>query len=93
MDLHIKDVIKKYIKDEPIGDIYHAQKIRSYISKEMSPSISSRISSVDFKDGRLTLYVDSAPLRHDLFNNRDTIRKKINDFLDGEVVRLVTVSS
>lgn len=89
MDLHIKEVLHKYINEEAIGDVYYAQKIRLYIRDQMSASISSRISEVQFANGWLTLHVDSASLRHDLYLNKESIIVSINQYLDREVVRLL----
>ncbi|MFT4567303.1 MAG: hypothetical protein ACI9FN_002269 [Saprospiraceae bacterium] len=89
MDLHIKDVIQKFINEEQIGDIYYAQKIRTYIKEEMNASISSRITRVEYADGWLTLWVNSSTLRHDLFLNKVTIIEKINNHLERSVVRLL----
>jgi len=89
MDLHIKDVIQKFINEEEIGDVYYAQKIRTYIKTEMSKSISSRITRVEYSEGWLTLYVNSATLRHDLYLNKAVIMEKINDHMERNVVRLL----
>lgn len=89
MDLHIKDVLAKFISERPIGDVYYAQKIRKYIAEEMNSSISSRITQVQFEKGWLTLHVNSATLRHDLFLNKKVIIDKINDYLDKDIVRLL----
>ena len=89
MDLHIKDVIQKFINEQEIGDVYYAQKIRMYIKEEMSSSISSRITQIEYAEGWLTLHVNSATLRHDLYLNKATIIEKINNHLERSVVRLL----
>jgi len=93
MDLHIKDVLKNYIKkDRKVGDAYYTQKIKSFWNKEISQSITSRTSSIKYVNGKLYLKVTSAPLRHELFNNRQQLMDKINVFLDEDIVHVIDFS-
>lgn len=91
MDLHIKDVLKKYIKEEPVGETYLNQKIKTYWETEMSPTISSRTTRILLKGNELTIAVSSAPLRHELFLNRDKLIVKINDHLEQDVVHTLWI--
>ncbi len=90
MDLHIKDVLKNYIKkDKAIGDAYYSQKIKAYWTESLSESITSRIHHISFKSGKLIVKTYSSPLRNELFNNREQLRLKINKHLGEEVVNLI----
>jgi len=90
MDLHIKDVLKQYIKkDKAIGDAYYTQKIRAHLNESLAQSVTSRIHDLKFKKGKLQIKTFSAPLRNELFNSREQIRKKINDHLGEEIVNLI----
>ncbi len=90
MDLHIKDVLKNYIKkDKAIGDAYYAQKIKEFWKSSLSQSITSRIHHISFKSGKLIVKTYSAPLRNELFNNREQLKQNINDHLKEEIVQLI----
>ena len=88
MDLHIKDVLKKFIKDQDVvGDQYYAQKVRNFWKERFAESINTRIRDISLYRGKLTVSVDSAPLRHELFMNRDKIKSEINEHLGENIVR------
>lgn len=90
MDLHIKDVLKNYIKkDKVVGDAYYTQKIRDYWKNNLAESITSRTHSLLYSKGKLTIKTYSAPLRNELFNSREQIRSKINVYLKDEIVNLI----
>lgn len=93
MDLHIKDVLKKYIKqDHIIGDAYYAQKIRKFWLDILGESINARTAELSFNNGKLSARITSAPLRHELFNNRKQLIEKINEYLKEEVVYIINFS-
>lgn len=93
MDLHIKDVLKNYIKkDKKVGDAYYTQKIKAFWLEEFSQSITSRTTSLKFVNGKLYLKVNSAPLRHELFNNRQMLIDKINVHLDEDILHVIDFS-
>ncbi len=90
MDLHIKDVLKNYIKkDKVVGDAYYTQKIKEYWDSSLSKSITSRIHHISYKSGKLIVKTYSSPLRNELFNNREQLRKKINDHIGEPIVNLI----
>jgi len=93
MDLHIKDVLKNYIKkDKVFGDAYHTQKIKEYWKSSMSESISSRTHELTYSKGKLTIKTYSAPLRNELFNSREQLRVKINAHLGEEIVNVINLA-
>lgn len=93
MDLHIKDVLRNYIKkDKKIGDAYYTQKIKDFWKSKLSQSIISRTVNLHFTKGKLYVKVDSAPLRNELFNNRKSLMSKINEHLDEDVVHVIDFS-
>lgn len=93
MDLHIKDVLKNYIKkDRKIGDAYYTQKIKSFWEAELSQSIVTRTEDIKYMKGKLCIKVNSSALRHELFNNRQSLMDKINVHLDADIVHIVELS-
>jgi len=93
MDLHIKDVLRNYIKkDKKIGDAYYTQKIKAFWVAELGESIISRTNDMKFIKGKLCIKVDSAPLRHELFIGRKKLMDRINVFLDEDIVHIIELS-
>ena len=93
MDLHIKDVLRNYIKkDKKIGDAYYSQKIKTFWDAELSPSIVSRTNDIKYMRGKLCIKVNSAALRHELFINRKGLMDRINVYLDEDVVHIIELS-
>ena len=90
MDLHIKDVFQKFIKEEKkFGDSYYSEKIKQLWQTHYNYSITSRTTAIDFKNGKLTITVNSSPLKHELFNNRDKIVDRLNQLLEKDVIKLI----
>ena len=93
MDLHIKDVLRKYIKeDKRVGDAYYTQKIQEFWTDRLGESIDSRTSNLYFTRGVLKVKMNSAPLRHELFNSREKLIEKVNEFLGEDVVHKIDFS-
>ena len=90
MDLHIKDVLQKYIQtDQKVGDQYYSQKIRDFWKDRFADSIVQRTQEIQFSNGKLTVRIESAPLRHELFINRQKIKDQVNEYLQEQIVHLV----
>ena len=55
------------------------------------PYVVDRTRKVTFRDGKLMLFIDSAPLKQELFNSRDQIRDKVNKALDSDIVQEIVI--
>lgn len=91
MDEHIRDILQKVVSQKKVKSPFYQARISKYWEENMSKSITSRTSELRFKDGILTVYIDSAALKHELFNNRDRIKDLINIAMDADVVHEVIV--
>ena len=90
MDLHIRDVFKKLVKQEQkFGDEYYTERLSRVWQDSFNSSITSRTSDIKFSKGKLTICVNSSSLKHDLFINRDKIVAKLNSILGEDVVQIV----
>ena len=91
MDLPIKEVLKKYVKSSKIENGFYAEKIRAYWFEQMSPSISKRTNRITVNKQKLSIYLNSAPLKSELFNNRDKLKSLINNHLGEEYIREIAI--
>lgn len=90
MDLHIKDVFNKLVKQEQkFGDQYYTERIGRIWQDSFNSSITRRTSNIKFSKGKLTIHVNSSSLKHDLFINRDKIVDKLNRLLGEDVVQII----
>ena len=82
MDRHIKDVLQNFVRKKEIEDGYLTQKIAKFWNERMGATITKRTSKIDFKKNRLSIYLDSAPLKQELFMNKGKIKDIINEHLE-----------
>ena len=92
MDLHIKDVLKKMIReDKKVGNGYYTEKVRHFWKNELSESISKRTKDIRYTNGTLILKLESAALRQELFNNKESLISRLNEFLGEEVITDISI--
>ena len=91
MDLHIRDILKEFIKQDKLNDGIYLKKIEQYWHNHLSPMISDRTRNIKFSKGKLMLYIDSAPLRNEMINNKDLIISKINDHFQEAIVQSIEI--
>lgn len=88
---NIKNILSGISRDPKYASKLDEKKIEEVWKETNSPFIISRTEKVSFRDGKLILFINSAPLKQELFNSRPLIMKKINDALGKEVVREIIV--
>lgn len=91
MDFHIKDVLHQYLRKSKLNSGVYKKKIEHCWQQTMSPSIVRHTKSLKFEKGKLIIHVDSSPLRQQLFENREKIKKMINEQLGETIVHLVLI--
>ncbi len=91
MDQHIKDVLKNYVDNSKIKKGYYSNKIKAYWYESMGESITSRTTDLYLRGTTLHVLVSSAPLKNELFNHRDKIMSRINEYLNEEIVQEVLI--
>ncbi|HLU94235.1 MAG TPA: DciA family protein, partial [Membranihabitans sp.] len=67
------------------------KKIEKIWRETNMPYVVDRTRKVTFRDGKLMLFIDSAPLKQELFNSRDQIRDKVNKALDSDIVQEIVI--
>ena len=58
----------------------------------MGPTVANRTTKIYFRDKKLFVYLNSAPLREELFNGRDKIIKLLNEEAGTEIIEEIIFS-
>lgn len=77
MDQHIKDVLKAYVRKNGMEPGVYTQRIKELWAERMSESVVAHTHRIQYNNGILTLWIDSAPLRHEMFGLREQIKKMV----------------
>ncbi|WP_236980309.1 DUF721 domain-containing protein [Membranihabitans maritimus] len=88
---NIKNILSGISRDPRYSSKLDEKRIEQVWEESNSPFIVSRTEKVSFRDGKLLLFINSAPLKQELFNSRPLIIKKINDALGQEVVKEIVI--
>ncbi len=91
MDQHIKDVLNSYVSDSKITKGYYRVKIEEYWKSNMSQGIVDLTEYVLYRNGIVTIRINSAPLKNELFNSRARIQQLLNEFFNKEIVKEVII--
>jgi len=91
-DKDIKDLVSNFIDAFRLRPQYTAYQIRQFWAKEMSPMVNRYTSDIKVKGKKLYIYVSSAPVKHDLFIQREQIKKLINDQLETPFIEEVIIT-
>ena len=89
-DKPIRDVLNEFILgNAKVSKGYHTKHLEDVWKEEMGPVISSYTSKILFRDGTLTVYLTSAPLKKELLMGKDKIVGIINGALGQDLVKFV----
>jgi len=91
-DKEIKDLVSNFIDAFQLRPQFTAYQIRQFWAKEMSPMVNRYTSDIKVRGKKLFIYVSSAPVKHDLFIQREQIKKLINDQLETPFIEEVIIS-
>ncbi len=91
MDRHIKDILSRYVRKDKISDGYFTSKIQETWHEIMPKLVVDLTEKLVFRKGILTIYVQSAPLKHELFSNRESIKDRFNQHLAEIIVHEVLI--
>lgn len=81
------NAFKKFLKSENLEQKWDEKKLIHSWNKIMGKPIASRTSKIRIDDGKMFVYLTSAPLKNELTNNK----QKVLEMLEEEIgYRLVT---
>lgn len=82
----IKDVIREMLKKYQLDDGLWSAKIVEAWGNTMLPAVVQRTNSIHFKNGVLTVHLNSSVLKNELTMVRQDLIEQLNEALDEQVV-------
>ncbi len=90
-DAPIKDILKQYVNQNNIDNGYHNAVVNKIWKEKLGPTINNYTKSIKLVNKKLSVKIDSAPLRHELAMGKEKIAKLINDEAGEELVVQVEI--
>ena len=88
---NIKNILSSIARDPKYAGKLDEKKIEKIWRETNQPYVVDRTRKVTFRDGKLILFIDSAPLKQELFNSREQIRDKVNKALEADIVEEIVI--
>ncbi len=88
---HLGDVIKRLLKAYRLNDKYYQVAILEEWKTLMGPLIAKQTHSVFYRDGKLVIRINSAPLRQELGYGKEKILTSLNKALGERVIKEVEI--
>lgn len=88
-DEHIGDALKRYLSTDNrrLSDKYLESKLKEILKTKLGDLLGSYTTDVMYKNGRLYLTLNSAPLKSELMQGRQKLINMLNTELKGEYVK------
>src|SRR3954462_3939292 len=87
-----KQAIEQMLKNFRIDNKVLQHKLIASWEKVMGPTVANRTTRIYFRDKKLFVYVNSAPLREELFNGRDKIIQLLNEEAGAVIIEEIVFS-
>lgn len=88
---NIKNILSSIAKDPRYAGKLDEKKIEQVWRETNNDYVVERTRKVSFREGKLILFIESAPLKQELFNSREQILKKVNKALDADIVQEIVI--
>lgn len=82
----IKGVWNDFMKKSNLNRKLVEQEINSRWEELAGPLVARHTTKLNFYNDKLTVYLDSAPLKHEVSMRKSSLLAKVNKGLDGDVV-------
>ena len=90
-EISLGDAIDEMITTLKLGSGLYEAKIQSSWEKVMGKTIARYTKSINLKNGKLYLTIESASLKNELFYSRDKIKEIYNKELGAEIIKEVLI--
>ncbi len=87
----VSEVLQQMVRELRMGPKLTQSEIKSLWQRELGPVINRHTSELRFRNGTLTVRVDSAALRHELLFNRAQLLTRLNKELTVGEIRSIEV--
>jgi predicted nucleic acid-binding Zn ribbon protein len=84
-------ILKELLETYRLQHKLHENSIREIWSTVMGKTIANYTTAITLRKGQLTVHINSAPLRQELSQGRDKIRRNLNEALGEEIIAEVIV--
>ena len=91
-DMPIKDVLRKYIKQNKITPGYYNAKLQQIWQEKMGESINSHTLSLTLSKDQLYIKLDSAPLKNEFSLGKKKLIDLLNKELGSEIIKKVFIN-
>jgi hypothetical protein len=91
-DRPLKEAINEMLKNYQIENKFLQHKMIASWEKVMGKTVANRTTKIYFRDKKLFVYLNSAPLREELFNGRDKIIKLLNEEAGKQIIEDIVFS-
>jgi hypothetical protein len=87
----LKEILLQVVGAPQIKDKYLLQSIKDAWKQCFGPTIQQYTTDIRFRNGILTVVLNSAPLKHELSLSKEKIIKIMNETLKAEHIRAVHI--
>ena len=87
----IKEVFKDLLKIYGMEEKYTSAEIRGIYESFMGPAVAKQTKKIEFYNGILSIYLNSAVLKNEFSYGKDKIKKMINKELGQKAVKEVRI--
>jgi hypothetical protein len=92
-DINIASILEQMFKRYKLDTKQKEMKIRSEWGNIFGPMILKHTQEITLKDKTLYLKVDNAPLKNEIFLQRQTVIGKVNEYFEEVWIEKIYVSS
>lgn len=82
----LKESLDEFLDVYKLKSGYNLSLIKAVWNEKMGQTIVKRTKQIYFKDSKLMVKIDSAPLKHQLHIERNKIKENLNKSLGAEVI-------
>ncbi len=87
----LKEILRQLVATPQIRDKYLLIRIKETWIRCFGPTIQEYTTDIRFREGTLSVMINSAPLRHELSISKDKIIRIMNENLEGDYIRAVQI--
>ena len=87
----IGEVLKNMFKEYGLERKYQRAEIEHVLNELLGPSVSKVTTKVYLREGKLTVYLDSSLVKHELNMMRTRLITALNEAMGSEVVKEITL--
>ena len=87
----IGKVLKELLNQYRLQQKLHEHSIQDIWSSVMGKTIAAYTTALKLRQGQLTVSISSAPLRQELSQGRDKIRRNLNEAMGEDIIKEVIV--